>query len=86
MSIVETGNIAQGYLVVEQIDDVDTWCCIRDVNIIDGIICYYFMTDDYEGAMIDNKKEEDWELVELEIGDIYNERLFYKFLEEETEY
>ena len=86
MSIVEAGTIAQGYLVAEAIDDEDTWCCIRDVSIIDGLICCYTITDDYEGLMIDNKKEEDWELVELEIADIYKERMFYKFLQEETEY
>ena len=86
MSIVETGDIAQGYLVAEQIYDDDTWDCILDVSIIDGIICCYTEFDDYAGLMIDNKKEEDWELVEDEIGDIYKERMFYKFLQEETEY
>lgn len=86
MSIVEAGTIAQGFLVADKITDVDTFAEFMNIDIIDGIICCYAITDDYEGDMINNKKEEDWDLVELEIGDIYKERLFYKFLEEETEY
>ena len=86
MSIAEAGVIATGYIVAENITDKDTWCCIMDVNIIDGLICYYTEIDDYDDLMVNGKKEEEWTLVELEIADIYKERDFYKYLEEETEY
>lgn len=82
--ITEVGTIAIGYLVPEQIDDEDTWVCIRDVSIIDGIICCYTEFDDYAGLMINNKKEEDWELVEFDIANIYKERLMWNFLETES--
>jgi len=85
MSIAEVGTIAQGYLVPFQIYD-DDWCCIMAVDIIDGIICCYYEDFSSTGYMIDNKKEEEWTLVENEIGEIYKEREFYKYLEEETEY
>ena len=83
-SIVEVG-IAQGYLVPNEIDyvnvDVDTWSCIRDISIIDGIVCYYYEDDEDSGLIINNKKEEDCELskFELEITDIFKERMFYDY-------
>lgn len=86
MSIAEAGNITLGFLVPDQIWDEDNWNVIMDVSIIDGLICCYTEIDDYAGLMIDNKKEEEWELVELEIGDIYKERSMWKYAEEYTEY
>jgi len=79
MSIAEAGKIAQGYLVADQVDDADTFSCIRDVSIIGGIMCYYTEDEEYAGYMVNHKKEEDLDLFELEISDIYKERMFYQF-------